>query len=66
MSQAHSYEPGKRKEECAHAHKDMHTEHANLCSVLKIAKVCFVDMKPFSTSLSFRLSSGNMYFFSFS
>ena len=38
----------------------------DLCSVLKIPKVCFVDIKPFSTSLSFRLSSGSIYFFSFS
>lgn len=38
----------------------------DLCSVLKMAKMCFVDIKPFSTSLIFRLSRGNMYFFSFS
>lgn len=38
----------------------------DLCSVLKIAKMCFVDIKPFSTSLSFRLSKGSIYFFSFS
>lgn len=42
-------------------------EHSpDLCSVLKMAKMCFVDIKPFSTSLIFRLSRGNMYFFSFS
>lgn len=37
-----------------------------LCSVLKRAKMCLLDMNPFSTSRSFRLSTGNMYFFSFS
>lgn len=37
-----------------------------LCSVLKMAKTCLLDMKPFSTSLSFKLSRGSMYFFSFS
>lgn len=37
-----------------------------LCSVLKMAKTCLLDMNPFSTSLIFRLSRGNMYFFSFS
>lgn len=39
---------------------------AYLCSVLKRAKMCLLDMNPFSTSRSFRLSTGNMYFFSFS
>lgn len=38
----------------------------DLCSVLKIANMCFVDMKLFSTSLIFRLSRGSIYFFSFS
>lgn len=45
----------------AHAHA-----HTNLNSVLKIAKTNLLDMKPFSTSLSFKLSRGSMYFFSFS
>lgn len=38
----------------------------HLCSVLKRAKMCLLDMKPFSTSRSFRLSTDSMYFFSFS
>lgn len=37
-----------------------------LCSVLKIAKMCLLDIKLFSTSLTFRLSKGSIYFFSFS
>lgn len=37
-----------------------------LCSVLKRANICLLDMKPFSTSRSFRLSTCSMYFFSFS
>lgn len=40
--------------------------HTNLDSVLKIAKTNLLDMKPFSTSLSFKLSRRSMYFFSFS
>lgn len=36
------------------------------CSVLKMANMCLLDMKLFSTSLTFRLSKGSMYFFSFS
>lgn len=40
--------------------------HIYLCSVLKRAKMCLLDMKPFSTSRSFRLSTCSMYFFSFS
>lgn len=39
---------------------------ANLDSVLKIQNMCLLDMKLFSTSRTFRLSSGSMYFFSFS
>ena len=39
---------------------------SDLLSVLKMAKTCLADMKPFSTSRSFRLSKGSMYFFSFS
>lgn len=38
----------------------------HLCSVLKMAKTCLVDMNPFSTSRILRLSRGSMYFFSFS
>ena len=38
----------------------------HLCSVLKRAKMCLLDMKPFSTSRNFRLSTESMYFFSFS
>ena len=38
----------------------------HLCSVLKRAKMCLLDMKPFSTSRNFRLSTDSMYFFSFS
>lgn len=38
----------------------------HLCSVLKMANTCLLDMKPFSTSRILRLSSGSMYFFSFS
>lgn len=36
------------------------------CSVLNSAKMCLLDMKLFSMSFSFRLSTGSMYFFSFS
>ncbi len=39
---------------------------SDLCSVLNRAKICLLDMKPFSTSLNFRLSTCSMYFFSFS
>lgn len=38
----------------------------HLCSVLNRAKICLLDMNPFSTSRSFRLSTDSMYFFSFS
>lgn len=37
-----------------------------LCSVLKSAKMCLLDIKLFSTSRTFRLSKGSIYFFSFS
>ena len=37
-----------------------------LDSVLKIPNMCFLDMKPASKSFTLRLSSGNIYFFSFS
>lgn len=49
--------------------QDTHTQHIHfpdLDSVLKTPNTCLVDMKPFSTSLSLRLSRGSMYFFSFS
>lgn len=50
-----------------HRHTHPHApKHTNLNSVLKIAKTNLLDMKPFSTSLSFKLSRGSMYFFSFS
>lgn len=39
---------------------------ADLDSVLKMQNMCLLDMKLFSTSRTFRLSSGSMYFFSFS
>ena len=39
-------------------------DETNRSSVLKRANRCFFDMKPPSASRTFRLSSGNMYFFS--
>lgn len=60
----------KKHKDNAHVHSHISNPHkqlnSDLCSVLKIAKMCFVDIKPFSTSLIFRLSRGSMYFFSFS
>ena len=53
--------------ECSHwSPRDLGPGWAHLCSVLKMAKTCLLDMKPFSTSRILRLSRGSMYFFSFS
>lgn len=49
--------------------KYLKTEAASfsyLCSVLKSAKMCLLHIKLFSTSRTFRLSKGSIYFFSFS
>lgn len=53
--------------ECGHwSPRDLGPGWAHLCSVLKMAKTCLLDMKPFSTSRILRLSRGSIYFFSFS